>query len=35
MGAQGKQKVYRSHTWEHKYAAVRDLYGQLAEEKLS
>ena len=35
MGAQGKQKVYRSHTWEHKYAAVRDLYGQLAEEKPS
>jgi len=30
MGARGEQKVYRSHTWEQKYALVRDLYTQLA-----
>ena len=28
MGARGQQKVYRSHTWDHKYTLVRDVYQQ-------
>jgi glycosyltransferase involved in cell wall biosynthesis len=30
LGAHGEQKVYRLHTWAHKYAPVRDLYERLA-----
>lgn len=30
MGARGQQKVVRFHTWEQKYAPVRDLYARLA-----
>ena len=33
MGARGEQKVYRSHTWEQKYAMVRDLYLRVVEER--
>ena len=29
LGARGAQKVYRSHTWEQKYAPVHDLYNRL------
>jgi glycosyltransferase involved in cell wall biosynthesis len=29
LGAHGQEKVYRLHTWEQKYAPVRDLYGRL------
>lgn len=30
MGARGKQKVHRFHTWDRKYPLVRDLYSRLA-----
>ncbi|HYN90251.1 MAG TPA: glycosyltransferase family 4 protein, partial [Ardenticatenaceae bacterium] len=29
MGASGEEKVYRAHTWEHKYTIVRNLYTRL------
>jgi glycogen(starch) synthase len=29
MGACGERKVYRAHTWDHKYAMVRALYDRL------
>jgi glycosyltransferase involved in cell wall biosynthesis len=29
LGAHGEEKVYRLHTWEQKYAPVRDLYERL------
>lgn len=29
MGARGEQKVYRHHTWEHKYPQVRAFYHRL------
>lgn len=29
MGALGEQKVYRFHTWEKKYATVREIYAEL------
>jgi glycosyltransferase involved in cell wall biosynthesis len=29
MGRNGEQKVYQSHTWEHKYAIVHKLYQEL------
>jgi len=29
MGVRGEHKVYRAHTWDHKYALVRALYGKL------
>ena len=31
MGLRGEQKVYQFHTWERKYALVRELYLRLAE----
>ncbi len=31
MGKQGEQKVYRSHTWERKFALVRERYEQCLE----
>ncbi len=31
MGARGEHKVYQSHTWSIKHAAVRDLYCQLVD----
>jgi glycogen(starch) synthase len=31
MGARGKQKVHRFHTWEDKYTLVKDLYCQLVK----
>jgi glycosyltransferase involved in cell wall biosynthesis len=34
MGARGEAKVYRFHTWEKKYAAVRELYADLVAGKL-
>ncbi len=30
MGAQGARKVYEQHTWDRKYALVRDVYARLA-----
>ncbi len=30
LGLRGEQKVYQFHTWDRKYALVRDLYLQLA-----
>ena len=30
LGAHGEEKVYRLHTWDLKYALVRDLYDRLA-----
>jgi glycosyltransferase involved in cell wall biosynthesis len=30
MGARGEAKVYRLHTWQKKYDAVRDIYAELA-----
>lgn len=32
MGRHGEEKVYRQHTWERKYALVRDLYLQLTAQ---
>ncbi len=32
MGLRGEEKVYQSHTWEHKYALIRDLYHQLVAD---
>jgi glycosyltransferase involved in cell wall biosynthesis len=32
MGLRGEQKVYQHHTWDRKYALVRDLYLRLVEE---
>ena len=29
LGACGQEEVYRSHTWEHKYAQVRGIYTEL------
>jgi glycosyltransferase involved in cell wall biosynthesis len=31
MGARGEAKVYRLHTWDKKYEAVRDLYVRLVD----
>jgi glycosyltransferase involved in cell wall biosynthesis len=31
MGARGERKVYQSHQWGIKHAAVRDLYGRLVD----
>jgi glycosyltransferase involved in cell wall biosynthesis len=33
MGERGEQKVYRHHTWDHKYAIARDLYQRLADRR--
>ena len=32
MGARGEHKVYRYHTWDLKYEAVRDLYAELVSK---
>jgi glycogen(starch) synthase len=32
MGLRGEQKVHQFHTWDRKYALVRDLYLRLVEE---
>ncbi len=33
MGARGEQKVYRYHTWDHKYPLVRNLYDHLVASR--
>jgi glycosyltransferase involved in cell wall biosynthesis len=33
MGIRGKQKVYRSHTWDQKYAPVQELYTRLINKE--
>jgi glycosyltransferase involved in cell wall biosynthesis len=33
MGARGERKVHRTHTWEHKCALLRALYGKLGGNK--
>jgi glycosyltransferase involved in cell wall biosynthesis len=32
MGARGREKVLRLHTWSRKYEQVRELYGRLTQE---
>jgi hypothetical protein len=31
MALRGEQKVYQHHTWDRKYALVRELYLRLVE----
>ncbi|MCS7220907.1 MAG: glycosyltransferase family 4 protein [Anaerolineae bacterium] len=33
MGARGEEKVYRHHTWDHKYLQVRAFYQRLALQR--
>ena len=33
LGSQGKQKVYRLHTWERKYKIVREIYEHLVNSE--